>query len=79
MFSVATEIDDVSISIASIAALGNLCAIIRAIIPQPVPMSSMRVGCWYGVANAPNNKASVPTFMVAPESSMENCLKWNKE
>lgn len=47
----------------------------RASIPHPVPMSRMWVGSTEGATDAPNNTASVPTFMVAPLSSIENCLK----
>ncbi len=61
-------IDGLSISIACISDNGNRCAIMRAMSPHPVPMSSIVDGdCKRGVSvyddRHPRRMASVPTFM----------------
>jgi len=52
-----------SMSIAVTEASGKRCAIIRAISPVPVPMSSTR---FPPSAHAPSNVPSVPTFIAQP-------------
>ncbi len=64
-------------STASINEFSRLrCASIKAITPEPVPISSSHLASRTG-HQAPSKTASVPTFMAAPSSLTENFLKRN--
>jgi hypothetical protein len=51
----------------------ELCAIIRAISPVPVPTSRMVFASWIP-AHAPSNTPSIPTFIAEYSCTTVNCL-----
>ena len=63
----------------AIRACGMRWAIIRAISPVPVPMSSTRRSEGSTGAQAPRSTPSVPTFIGQRSCRTANCLKRNMD
>ena len=68
---------DASISMPMIPSASLRCAIISAITPVPVPISSTRLTSATS-AQAPSSTPSVPIFIAAPLCSTANCLNRNR-
>ena len=79
MFSAACEQLGPSHSTATIEHVGCRCAIMRAMRPVPVPMSSANSSCGRTLHHAPSNVPSVPTFMAHRCWFTVNLLNLNTE